>query len=377
MPLRGSPIMANLHIHENAEPEPVQHWQDVAEVSDSTTDTVFLTQSASPSSSKLSSMDQHSGSQTLLLEDLAELFHENIIAKAYRTASRSLQLGQMTESNPLHLNPHLPGNIPESFPEYVPQDGDAMGRYVFREAQFWTCGFFPGTLHALLERLIRFPQGINLELGKSDVGERPDLPTLRLHVLALCNLWAEPLHSMASRKDTHDLGFMIMPALRTNWELTGNLRSLSSIINAADRALADIATNHAATLLRTHLRPESAIPVSGSLFKGQWYSSYHVANLDPATGEIKKSFAAQGYSDDSTWARGQAWGILGYAQTYMWTKDERFLQASCGLAEYFLYRLATGPAWIDSADCSSKPTYLSSNHHGGQVCTLMGFRCTI
>ncbi|PVH87771.1 glycoside hydrolase family 88 protein [Cadophora sp. DSE1049] len=48
---------------------------------------------------------------------------------------------------------------------------------------------------------------------------------------------------------------------------------------------------------------------------------------------------AQGYANSSTWARGQAWAILGYAQTYTWTKDNTFLDAACGLAEYFLQRL--------------------------------------
>jgi hypothetical protein len=38
---------------------------------------------------------------------------------------------------------------------------------------------------------------------------------------------------MAFRTDTHDLGFMIQPALRMDWELNGNLKSLESIINAA------------------------------------------------------------------------------------------------------------------------------------------------
>ncbi|KAH7323215.1 hypothetical protein B0I35DRAFT_427315 [Stachybotrys elegans] len=48
-----------------------------------------------------------------------------------------------------------------------------------------------------------------------------------------------------------------------------------------------------------------------------------------------------GYSDTSTWARGQAWGILNYAQAYIWSKDTKFLQASCGPSGYFLYRLET------------------------------------
>ncbi|KAF4338070.1 unsaturated glucuronyl hydrolase [Fusarium beomiforme] len=96
--------------------------------------------------------------------------------------------------------------------------------------------------------------------------------------------------------------------------------------------LREIATAHATTLLRTHLRPEPPVVASEDAY---------------LAGLIKQNFTAQGYSDTSTWARGQAWGILGYAQTYIWTKDSKFLQASCGLVEYFLYRLETSPGRVE------------------------------
>jgi hypothetical protein len=39
---------------------------------------------------------------------------------------------------------------------------------------------------------------------------------------------------MAFRRDTHDIGFIIMPALRLDWKLTGSTRSLKSIVTAAE-----------------------------------------------------------------------------------------------------------------------------------------------
>jgi hypothetical protein len=38
---------------------------------------------------------------------------------------------------------------------------------------------------------------------------------------------------MAARTDTHDLGFVIQPALQRNWELFGNQKSLDAILKAA------------------------------------------------------------------------------------------------------------------------------------------------
>ena len=39
---------------------------------------------------------------------------------------------------------------------------------------------------------------------------------------------------MSLRKDTHDIGFIIQPALQRDWELFGNKRSLHSILTAAE-----------------------------------------------------------------------------------------------------------------------------------------------
>jgi len=139
--------------------------------------------------------------------------------------------------------------------------------------------------------------------------------------------------------------------------------------HSADNRLSDIATAHAKTLLTTHLRPEKPVvtttepfnpektaPATTERYKGQLYSTCHVANLDPRTGVLKRRATAQGYADDSCWARGQAWAILGYAQTYQWTGDAEFLRAACGCAEYFLQRLETSP------DCVEKTVVLKDGN---------------
>lgn len=68
---------------------------------------------------------------------LSELFAENVIAKVLRTAHAALPA------------------LPHEFPEIVPMDQESDGKYALRPADFWTCGFFPGTLYAVLERLSR------------------------------------------------------------------------------------------------------------------------------------------------------------------------------------------------------------------------------
>lgn len=89
--------------------------------------------------------------------------------------------------------------------------------------------------------------------------------------------------------------------------------------------LAQIASTHAHTTMRSHIRPDN--------------STYHVINFEPKTKQIKQRLTNQGYSVDSCWARGQAWGITGFAQTYGWNRDSRFLEKSRALADYFMEHL--------------------------------------
>jgi hypothetical protein len=159
-----------------------------------------------------------------LKTQIPELFEENVLAKIIRVASRSMRESSVFSQ----IN-----GVPLSYPETVPQSGPNAGLYEFRDPEFWTCGFFPGSLYALLERSVKHPQSIEVGSDFSTIGVRE----LRAQLRSLGKSWSRSLHSMAFRTDTHDIGFIVMPALRRDWELTGNEQSLRSIIQAA-RSLA-------------------------------------------------------------------------------------------------------------------------------------------
>jgi len=50
-----------------------------------------------------------------------------------------------------------------------------------------------------------------------------------------------------------------------------------------------------------------------------------VVDYDPETGDVRKRQTAQGYADESSWARGQAWALYGYTMCYRYTGDKRYL----------------------------------------------------
>ncbi len=95
--------------------------------------------------------------------------------------------------------------------------------------------------------------------------------------------------------------------------------------NGGDKRLYDIALKHAETTMEYHFRPDG--------------TCYHVAVYDPESGKFIKGVTHQGYSDSSTWARGQAWAVYGYTMVFRETQDRRFLDFACKVTDAYLRRL--------------------------------------
>ncbi len=99
-----------------------------------------------------------------------------------------------------------------------------------------------------------------------------------------------------------------------------------------------IAIAHANTTLKNHFRED--------------HSSYHVVDYDPATGDVRSKQTAQGFANESAWARGQAWGLYGYTVCYRYTKDKKYLDQAIKIAQFIAdNKPADGiPYWDYNAD---------------------------
>jgi unsaturated chondroitin disaccharide hydrolase len=92
-------------------------------------------------------------------------------------------------------------------------------------------------------------------------------------------------------------------------------------------------------------------------------TTFHTFFWDPATGEPLRGATAQGFADDSCWARGQAWGVYGFALNHRHTGDATLLGASVRCADYFLRHLPSDlvPYWdLVFGDGSDQPRDSSS-----------------
>ncbi|MBK6284153.1 MAG: glycoside hydrolase family 88 protein [Draconibacterium sp.] len=105
-----------------------------------------------------------------------------------------------------------------------------------------------------------------------------------------------------------------------------NMMNLEMLMWAAKETgndtLRQIAISHAQTTSKNHFRDDN--------------SSYHVIDYNPETGEVENRNTHQGYSDESAWARGQAWGLYGFTMMYRETGMEEFLVQAEKIAEFIL-----------------------------------------
>ena len=104
-----------------------------------------------------------------------------------------------------------------------------------------------------------------------------------------------------------------------------NMMNLELLFKASeltgDPVYRDIAVSHANKTIANHFRGDN--------------SSWHVVSYnDDDTVEMKTTH--QGYSDDSRWARGQAWGLYGYTMCYRFTSDPAYLDQAKKIASLIM-----------------------------------------
>ena len=210
------------------------------------------------------------------------------------------------------------------------------GKLETSDCYWWCSGFFPGELWYLYE----------------------NNPTPELKKYA--GLFTGRLEKVQHVTDNHDVGFMLYcsygngyrltqnPAYKDvlvtgagslstrfnpmikairSWDFTNNgkwqypviidnMMNLELLFEASrlsgDSTFYNIARKHADTTMANHFREDN--------------SCYHVVDYDPETGEVRKRQTAQGYADESAWARGQAWALYGYTMCYRYTHDAKYLE---------------------------------------------------
>lgn len=207
----------------------------------------------------------------------------------------------------------------------------------------WTTGFFPGSLW----------------YGYELTGDKTLATEAKKFTLAL--------DSIRNIKNTHDLGFMLycsygnayritndkiyLPALSDgaanlyarfsptvgtirSWDFSwwhypviiDNMMNLEYLYWGAKQFdkpdYANAANTHALTTMKNHFRKD--------------YSSYHVVDYDSTTGKVLRKATHQGVTDESAWARGQAWGLYGYTMCYANSKNPKFLQQAIHIASFIM-----------------------------------------
>nr|WP_231425406.1 glycoside hydrolase family 88 protein [Pedobacter sp. Leaf250] len=188
--------------------------------------------------------------------------------------------------------------------------------------------------------------------------------------LNLAKKYTQDIKKEQYNRGTHDLGFMIYGPFGNGYRITGDTAYKSVIIQAAkslstrfnktagvlkswdhngdkwkypviidnmmnlellfeatkmtgDSSFYKIAVSHAHHTIKNHFRPD--------------FSSYHVIDYDTLkAGNILQKLTAQGYANESAWARGQAWALYGYTLCFRETKNINYLSQADGIAGFIL-----------------------------------------
>ena len=228
----------------------------------------------------------------------------------------------------------------------------------------WTQGFFPGLLWLTYEAT--------------------QAPVWRTRADA----WTRPLEGQKSNRETHDLGFKLFLSYGHAYQLTGDTSyrdvllegaaSLASRYNAKARVIDCCDWNdppwHVALVTDTMMNLEllfwgarhggdpawndmalnHALKTAQDMVRADG-GTFHVVDYD-TEGRIVFKGTFQGYSDSSTWSRGQAWALYGFTLAYRYTRDPRMLAAARKTTKYYLDRLPADsvPYWDFNAPADQR-----------------------
>jgi len=229
---------------------------------------------------------------------------------------------------------------PDEFPKTYHPDQNKQEN---SKSGWWCSGFYPGSLLYLYqetkdEQLLTEANRIMGGLAK----EQYNTGTHDLGFMMYCSfgnankIEPKPEYKQVLINSAKSLSTRFNPTVGCikSWDskpgdylvIIDNMMNLELLFWATratgDSSFYKIAVTHANTTMKNHFRPN--------------YSSYHVINYDAETGTVKEKKTAQGFSNESAWARGQSWGLYGYTVMYRETRDKKYLQQAQNIAEFIL-----------------------------------------
>ena len=239
-------------------------------------------------------------------------------------------------------------NDPTRFPRSTLSDGS----WRIEDSGAWTSGFFPGCLWLMFQRT----SGSTWRTWASSwtaqmEGEKNDTSSHDVGFKIFCSfgngyrLTFDPAYRDVVIAGARSLATRYSPIVgcTRSWNnrhfpvIIDNIMNLEILFWAArhggDPAWYDMAVSHALKTRQNHVRADG--------------STYHLVDYDPNTGAVLGKETVQGYSTESTWARGQAWAVYGFTMTYRETGDARFLDTARQVADYLIDHLPTDhvPYW--------------------------------
>lgn len=194
----------------------------------------------------------------------------------------------------------------------------------------------------------------------------------------------------------HDMGFLYIPSCVAAYKIDGNVKAKEAALKAADhlisryheesgfiqawgnvgatdnyRLIVDCLLNIPLLYWATEVTGDQKywniaydhFSTTMSVCYREDGSTYHTYYFDYETNEPLYGATHQGASDESTWSRGQAWGMYGPMLTYKYIKDETALTSFVSAANYFLAYLPSDyvPYWdLSFTDGAYEPKDSSS-----------------
>lgn len=265
---------------------------------------------------------------------------------------------------------------------YTTENGEHDDKPTKKSIHFWTNGFWGGLMWLMYAQTKDERYKITAEISEKRLDEAfKDIERVEHDTGFVWHILSGANYRLTGNTDSKHRNILAAMSLasrynadgrfircwsgteRAGWTIIDSMMNLPQLYWASeelqDERFKKIAVCQADMSMRDHVRKDGSV-------------NHIVVHDTEKPDVVLKTMGGQGYCEGSSWSRGAAWALYGFTLSYLYTKNEKYLDTAKKVAHYFIANI-TNTEWLPLLDFRQPetPVYYDSTAGAIAACGLI------